>query len=113
MKTEKRWSSERERVIMERKLQHVIQRVRSLTFHHIDAVERARRHKRLKELDEMYTKEQISFDEYMFLSLTFLMQDWTAIRREQFLYSEAKIGKLLDSAQRWAIVEFSPQKLQD
>jgi len=65
----------------------------------------------LADLDEKYTKNQISIEEYRFLSLTYLMKDWDPARREQFLYREA--SKTIPEAEKFAIAEFSPQKLPD
>jgi len=73
--------------------------------------ERERIKTQLLSLDEKYTKDQISLDDYKFLSLSILTKYWSASRVEQFLYRHA--GNFLTQAEKFTLAELSPQKLQD
>ena len=86
------------------RLRQVLQRLKSLILSHLEPTARAVTKATLAQLDEMYTNNTISIDEYKQKSLALLLQHWDANRREQFLYREAT--KLLTDAEIFQLLEF-------
>ena len=105
--------NDRQTQINHKKILRLIQRLRSLTFQNLSPTERQTAKEYLVQLDEKYTNNQISLEEYKFLSLTFLMNGWSVARGEQFLYTDRDVGNFLDQSEKFAICDFLAQNLQD
>lgn len=93
-----------------RRLQQILQRLKSLIFSHLDETTRQQIQAQLSQLDEMYTNNQINIDEYKIKSIALLLQFWEPNRREQFLYRET--GSFLTDNEKFTLTQFS-QKLRD
>ena len=104
---------ERQTQINHKRILRLIQRLRSLTFQNLSPAERQSGKAYLTELDEKYTNNQISLEEYKFSSLTFLMKGWSVARVEQFLYTDRNVGNFLSQSEKFAICDFFSQKLHD
>lgn len=95
----------------QKRLHHLTQLLKAKIFAHLSPTTRDDINAQLHDLDEKYTNNHISLEEYKFSSLTLLTKYWDQIRVEQFLYWHA--GTFLSQAEKLAITNFSPQKLQD
>jgi hypothetical protein len=89
-----------------KQLKKILQRLKSLLLKDLDPEQRSLIKSQLEELDENYTNNKISFEEYKLNSVTLLCNFRNPHWVEQFLYRET--GNFFTQQEKFLIVEKIP-----